>query len=88
MPQKYQFHEDYWSPEYPWFIVDNGLILYAFKTEAAAQDWLRSQYINYMLVTHLDELRTMYLEPEDSRCWESCRKECVELLWLNGMKPQ
>ena len=33
MAQKWQFHEEYWSEDYPWFIVDNGCIVYAFQTE-------------------------------------------------------
>ena len=84
MAQKWQFHEEFWSEDYPWFIVDNGCIMYAFQTEAAANEWLRAHYIDYMLVAHLDEVRNMMLEPCDSRSWESKMMECVELLWGIG----
>ncbi len=89
MAQKWQFHEEYWSEDYPWFIVDNGSIIYAFQTEAEANEWLQSQYIDYMLVAHLDEVANkITLDPADTRSWEGGKKECLELLWLNRMKPQ
>lgn len=81
MAQKWQHHDDYWSQDYPWFVMDNSLILYAFKTKAAAGGFLRGQFIDYMLVTHLDHLiHNIGLDPHDIRNWESNKMESIDLL--------
>ncbi len=73
--------EGKWNNTYVWFLVDNGEIQFAFKSEAEAQLYLNQSHIDYMLLTNLSRLahETM-LDATKYRSWCNKVQTCLEIL--------
>lgn len=74
--------EGKWNDIYEWFVVDNGEIQYAFKSESEAQLYLKQSQIDYMLLTNLSRLahETM-LDAAERRSWNNKVQTCLEILF-------
>ena len=75
----YNITEDNWSEDFDWFLIDNGEILYAFKSHESAENYMRSMYINHWFLTDLKNIthETM-LDPKEHRCWNEKVQTCIE----------
>ena len=73
--------EDKWDSSYEWFLVDNGKIQYAFKSELEARLFVQQSQIDYMLLTNLSRLahETM-LDAIEYRSWSNKVQTCLEIL--------
>jgi hypothetical protein len=62
--------EGRWHTSFEWFLVDDGLIQYAFKTKDAADLFKQQGYMSYMLTTNLDNLTSeTMLDAHDETNW-------------------
>ncbi|MCH2451207.1 MAG: hypothetical protein MK198_13825 [Gracilimonas sp.] len=75
----YNITEDNWSEDFNWFLIDNGEILYAFKDKQSAEIYMKNMYIDYWLLTNLENIthETM-LDPKEDRCWNEKIQTCIE----------
>lgn len=61
---------DGWSPEFEWFLVDEGMIWYSFATRAAAEDFQREHFMSDKLLIPASRiLDVLMTEPDDYRAW-------------------
>ncbi len=74
--------DNYWYKEFCWFIVDEGEIQYAFKNQVAALTFKEQGYLNYMLLTNLDNIiNDTMLDPRENRSWSDKIQTCKELIF-------
>lgn len=72
--------EDEWDESYKWFLVDEGKIQYAFKNKLTAQTYKKQGFLDYMLLTNLDNITSdTILDPYEMRSWASKIQTCIKL---------
>lgn len=73
--------EDNWNDEFRWFLVDEGEIQYAFKDRVAALTYQRQGFLNYMLLTNMENItHDTMLDPHEYRSWSNKIQTCVEFV--------
>ncbi len=72
--------EDAWTPAYPWFLVDDGLLQEAFVSEEEAHQYARETLQGAVLITNVDSLtHDTMLEAQDIRCWNLKTQRCLRM---------
>ncbi|AXJ00126.1 hypothetical protein CYPRO_0849 [Cyclonatronum proteinivorum] len=77
-PIRFTITEDFWSPAFPFFLVDEGEIYLAFASEADALQYQQQSYLSHMLVADLALVESMMMEPELDRYWCGKMQRCVQ----------
>lgn len=68
-----------WNEQYNWFLVDEGKIQYAFTNKKAAKIFQEKSFLYYMLLTNLDKIHEIMIDPRDTSCWSAKIESCVDV---------
>jgi hypothetical protein len=66
----WEIEEGCWTPVFKWFLVDEGLIQYSFKSNFEAELFKKQGYLSYMLTTDITNIANdTMLDPYEERSW-------------------
>ena len=71
--------EDCWTEDYNWFLVDEERIQYAFKNKLAAKKYAEEGFLNYMLLTNLENIQEIMLDPSEFQSWAEKIQTCITI---------
>lgn len=77
---KWSCTEDQWTPNFKWFLVDEGTIQYAFETHQEAITYIEECYLSHMLLTDINNIvNDTMLDVTDFNAWNCKIQRCVVL---------
>lgn len=80
MPRRWLIEEIDWTEDFRWFLVDEGVIWYAFTSRPEAEQFRAEHWPSGMLLLDVEGvLYVLMAEPGDIFCWRNKRQTCVVL---------
>lgn len=70
MNEKWVVSQEEWDQRIKWFLVDEGKIQYAFRSEEEARDFKKEFHLSFMLLTDIEQItHDTMIDPGEYRSW-------------------
>lgn len=70
MKDKWVVKSEEWDQRIKWFLVDEGKIQYAFRSEGEARAYKDEFQLSFMLLTDIEHItHDTMINPAEHRCW-------------------